>query len=321
MRAHPRGLILATGLALAWAPTLAAAQPADDAVRQEGVRLYEEGVKLFKQGKFAEAAERFQAAYNIDPSPILLYNLGRATEKAGKPAEAITHYRAYLQRFPQAEDRAQVERIIEALESAARTRQGFLTIEGLPTQGVRVFFDSALAPAPAEDGRWTLETGRYQVQVRTDDGHAWRTEVEILPDQTTAPRYAGPPPPPPQDDLGPSPMLIGGWVGVGVGAAVLAAGGVVFAQAHAAGTDAEDARADLRSGELTVIEADARANDYVDARDDVQSLGLTSYILFGVGAAVATTGAVLLVLDAQDQGGAEAALVPTLGGLGVIGRF
>ncbi len=321
MRAPPRALLFAAGLALATAPTLAAAQQADDAVRQEGVRLYEEGVKLFKQGKFAEAAERFQAAYNIDPSPILLYNLGRATEKAGKPAEAITHYRAYLQRFPQAEDRAQVERIIEALESAARTRQGFLTIEGLPTEGVRVFFDSALAPAPGERGRWTLETGRYQVQVRTDDGHAWRTEVEILPDQTTSPRYAGPPPPPPQAEGGPRPMQIGGWVGVGVGAAVLAAGGVTFAQAHAAATDAEDARAELRSGTLTVVEAEALAKDYAAARDDVESLGLTSYVLFGVGAAVAGTGAVLLVLDAQDEGGAEAALVPTLGGLGVIGRF
>mgnify|MGYP002629866543 CR=1 FL=1 len=321
----PRSLLtlaLVGGLAIAGLPLTARAQAPSPEVRAEAKRLYEAGVALFKQAKYAEAAGKFQAAFNLDPSPVLLYNLARATEKAGEPEAAIAHYRAYLVRFPQTEDRPQVERIIEALESAARAqRKGFLSIEDLPASGVSVFLDSAVAPAPGKDGRWRLAPGRHQVQVRTDDGHQWSTEVDLVVDQATSARYVGRPDAsaPPEDAAELSSMALGGWIAVGVGAAALGAGGYFFARATASGSDAEDARDTLAQLNPNDPRVDGLASDYGASRDDLSTFGVTSYVLFGVGAAAAATGAVLLVIGGQD--GTEAALTPTLRGLGLVGRF
>ena len=132
MRFVPHSLlatVLMTGPALAQAPTegtpAKAEQPQKQLTAKEQAAIYfQEGRAFFKAKDFRKASERFQAAYNLDPVPILLYNLARASEEMGEPDKAIEHYRFYLKRLgPKAEDRGEVERRIRVMEktvSAAR---------------------------------------------------------------------------------------------------------------------------------------------------------------------------------------------------------
>jgi tetratricopeptide (TPR) repeat protein len=83
---------------------------ADDDLAAQASAYYDEGVTAFRAGEFEAAAERFQLAYNLDPSPELLYNLARAHEEAGNNSAAVLHFRSYLARYPDSEDSDDVRR-------------------------------------------------------------------------------------------------------------------------------------------------------------------------------------------------------------------
>jgi tetratricopeptide (TPR) repeat protein len=82
----------------------------------EAFALFEESRELYREGRFAEAAERLERAYSIDPAPVLLYNLARARESNGDVDEAIDAYRRYLAEEPSTRDRGAIERRLETLE-------------------------------------------------------------------------------------------------------------------------------------------------------------------------------------------------------------
>lgn len=101
-----------TALGLASNPAFAQSNAGD----KRAFQLFQEGDELYKQGNFAEAAEKFRAAYALDPNPTLLYNLARSYENLGELDQAADTYREYLQRQPDATDRGAIERRIETLE-------------------------------------------------------------------------------------------------------------------------------------------------------------------------------------------------------------
>ena len=81
---------------------------------------YKMGVGLFKKGQFADAAREFKVALALEPgSAKLAYNLARSLESAGDLAPAVEAYRTYLKLAPDASDRADVEKVVVALESMA----------------------------------------------------------------------------------------------------------------------------------------------------------------------------------------------------------
>ncbi len=109
MRAH-----IALSLMMV-APTIAVgATPAEQKQAQE---IYGEGVAAFKAKDYEAALARFEAAHALDPSPVLLYNMARANEELGRPAAAATAYEAYLQAYPDAPDRDDVERRIRIMRA------------------------------------------------------------------------------------------------------------------------------------------------------------------------------------------------------------
>src|SRR5437868_4028115 len=81
--------------------------------------LFEEGNAHFAVGEFAQAAEKYEAAYKIRPDAALLYNAAQATRLAGNNAKALVLYRNYLQFYPNEpnadEVRGQVQRLQTAL--------------------------------------------------------------------------------------------------------------------------------------------------------------------------------------------------------------
>jgi tetratricopeptide (TPR) repeat protein len=99
-------------LILVWAG--AAAADARDEAREH----YRKGTQAFELSLFDEAIDEYMHAYRLHDDPALLYNLGQAHRQAGHTREAIRFYRVYLNRVPQADNRAEVMDKLDQLQRA-----------------------------------------------------------------------------------------------------------------------------------------------------------------------------------------------------------
>lgn len=81
--------------------------------------LFREAVELFRAGDFDTAAALLRRAHELDPEPILLFNLARALEASNQHLEAADTYARYLADAPDADDRAAIETLIANLRARA----------------------------------------------------------------------------------------------------------------------------------------------------------------------------------------------------------
>ena len=78
-------------------------------------RVVSRGMAAIRAGRYLDGVASLTRAYEIEPNPSLLFNIGRAYEDAGQPASAIAYFRRYLSTRPA--DAAAVRRRIEALSA------------------------------------------------------------------------------------------------------------------------------------------------------------------------------------------------------------
>jgi hypothetical protein len=93
------------------------------AQKQEMKQLYERATRAYDVGKYNEAIEEYQKAYEIGGDPPMLYNIAQAYRLNDQPTEALRFYRRYLQRAPNARNREDVERKIGELEKIVEDRR------------------------------------------------------------------------------------------------------------------------------------------------------------------------------------------------------
>jgi hypothetical protein len=94
--------------------------------KQDMKALYERATRAYDVGKYNEAIEEYQKAYEIGGDPPMLYNIAQAYRLNDQPTEALRFYRRYLQRAPNARNREDVERKIaeqEKLVEAERQKK------------------------------------------------------------------------------------------------------------------------------------------------------------------------------------------------------
>jgi tetratricopeptide (TPR) repeat protein len=89
---------------------------ADDPALRAAKRHFDRGEKLFALGKFDEALDQYQKAYDAKPIPDFLFNIGQCHRNLGDYDAAIFSFKKYLQLEPQASDREKVESLIDELE-------------------------------------------------------------------------------------------------------------------------------------------------------------------------------------------------------------
>src|SRR5262245_8481114 len=89
---------------------------ADDPATRSARRHFERGEKLFALGKFDEALEEYQTAFDAKPLPGFLYNIGQCYRNLGDYDQAIFSFKKYLKLEPEAPNKEAVERLIEELE-------------------------------------------------------------------------------------------------------------------------------------------------------------------------------------------------------------
>lgn len=114
---------LAAFFLLAGAPRAQAQQqqPRNEENEQRARELFEVGDDHYAAGRYEQAVEHFQRAYELSPQPALLFNIANALERMGEYQKAADHLRRYLD-SPRADDIASVRERIRRLELAARAQ-------------------------------------------------------------------------------------------------------------------------------------------------------------------------------------------------------
>ena len=96
---------------------------ADDPAMRSAKRHFERGEKVFALGKFDEALDEYQKAFDAKPIPDFLYNIAQCYRNLGDYDQAIFSFKKFLQLAPDAPNRESVERTISQLEDK-RQREG-----------------------------------------------------------------------------------------------------------------------------------------------------------------------------------------------------
>jgi tetratricopeptide (TPR) repeat protein len=97
---------------------------ADDPATRSARRHFERGEKLFALGKFDEALEEYQTAFDDKPLPGFLYNIGQCYRNLGDLDQAIFSFKKYLKLDPEADNKEAVQRLIEDLEDQKARGEG-----------------------------------------------------------------------------------------------------------------------------------------------------------------------------------------------------
>ena len=83
---------------------------------------FREAKALYKQRRYAAAVAKFEQAYELNPSPVVFFNIGRCHEQLGDVGKALRAYREYLRQSPSATDADAVSTTIGNLERRLRER-------------------------------------------------------------------------------------------------------------------------------------------------------------------------------------------------------
>ncbi len=110
-------LVMSTG-----APSVRAGNEPEDAKHAAKARFMA-GQKHYNLNEFPEALREFKEAYRLYSDPVFLFNLGQCERQLGHAEEAIRFYRNYLREQPKAQNRAEVQRRIDELETALKAKQ------------------------------------------------------------------------------------------------------------------------------------------------------------------------------------------------------
>lgn len=117
-RSHVIVRFLVLGFALAFVVPSAAAW-ADS--RSDARGHYQSGVKSYNSGDYKAAIREFSQAQALAPADLNNYNLALCYDKLGDAEPAIQYYRAYLDKAPSTDKRAEIEASVKRLESAAKS--------------------------------------------------------------------------------------------------------------------------------------------------------------------------------------------------------
>lgn len=129
--------MIARWLALIIACFVASAAPrsarADDPAQRAAKRHYDRGEKLFALGKFDEALDEYQKAFDAKPLPGFLFNIGQCYRNLGDYDQAIFSFKKFLKLDPETPKREAVEKLLEELEDKKERGEGQKLVKKSPT--------------------------------------------------------------------------------------------------------------------------------------------------------------------------------------------
>jgi hypothetical protein len=293
--------------------------------------------EAFGARRYKTAATEFEAAYGITKDPVLLYNIAESWEKAGDGRQAVGNYRQYLREQPNAQDKAEVQKRVKAIEAKHYRLIDQSTPDDKPPAEVAATPAQPTAPAtpaapvappapvtpsagttppppaaptaPATTPESTAPTaGALPPAAPPPPSPASAGTPEAAtpgattnaPEPAVAPAAVEPPPPPGLIDEGPvSRLRVGAWIGVASTLALLTAGAIFGLAA--------ESRADEINRNLSFVSPANMPNKFDAAtaatltqlKDDGNLYNGLAIGFYSVAAASAVTTVVLFVVDAK----------------------
>src|SRR3954451_20407815 len=102
---------------------VASAQKATPADVEKAKQLYVSATKHFDLAEYSEALADYKEAYRLKDDPVFLYNIAQCYRKLNQYPEAVTFYKNYLRRQPDAANADEVQGKIKTLEEAIATQE------------------------------------------------------------------------------------------------------------------------------------------------------------------------------------------------------
>jgi tetratricopeptide (TPR) repeat protein len=90
---------------------------AEDASMRAAKRHFDRGEHLFALGKFDQALDEYQKAYDAKPIPEFLFNIGQCYRNLQEYDQAIFSFKKYLKDATDPPNREAVEKLIDDLEA------------------------------------------------------------------------------------------------------------------------------------------------------------------------------------------------------------
>lgn len=122
-----------------------AAEPSETA-KAHARALFDRGQRYFDLGQFDKARQLYEEAYKAMPLAGFLFNIAQCHRKLGHHDKALRNYRAYLEKRPDADNRAVVLKLIVHSEDALKRQRAEAAA-------------AAAAAAPARDGAGSAAAG------------------------------------------------------------------------------------------------------------------------------------------------------------------
>ncbi len=320
---------LGAPLAASWLMLAAPAAAQDDYETVEAREQFNLGVKAMEAGDCAAAIPHFEQAYGFHEHYQIAGNLGACQLELGRYAEAAEHLSLALEQHERDGSPADAREALEQMRDEAMRHVGVLrvSLSGQRSSDVRLTLDGA----PIDpDTSVFVAAGEHRLEAHARDASAEPVSATLAAGDkltvamTLVARRAAPPASTAIDaasgDEGVDALPIAMWSSYGV--ALVATGvGIGFLAAGIAEQDEADARRDALRREGDCM---ARCPELVQRYAAADTNYNTAGVLFGVGAAAAVAGTILLIIDAVDDE-PEVAVVPTFSvteaGIGVKGKF
>jgi hypothetical protein len=279
-----------------------------------------EGIKAFEAGRYQEALDYCKRAEAIMHAPTHLLLIARASAKLGRLVEAQEAY-FRIQRDPLTADapaafvEAQHKAAEEQAELTPRIPTLKVELEGARAADVTVTLDGAALPAaliglagPVDPGQHTLVAkgagmASDAVTVTVTEGTKPTVTLVVRPVAVASEEVAAAVSPPPEAHSSASGALkLGGWIGVGVGAAGLVAGTLFVVKNR---SNRNDANALCGAGGCP----ESKRADVTSLDGGANSAATLAWVSYGIGAAGLATGAVLLWMSGSKPAPSQTARV------------
>lgn len=173
-RARSRAIAIVVVTAIVFPLSIAFAQSPEAEV------LFREGRRLAKQGKLAEACDKFEASERFESSVGTLLNLGDCREKLGRLASAWAAFRMAEDKAKRAGD--DDKRMIEAGKRAARLEAKVPTLViwvDQRTTGLIVRRDGEVVDQALWNTAVPVDTDTYEIVAEAPGYKRWRTLVPV----------------------------------------------------------------------------------------------------------------------------------------------
>lgn len=270
MHYGPLSLALSLSMALAPMSALAAAQDPSTMSEEDKMsrakQLYGEGDKAFNEGDSATALTKFEEAYNTFAPSLHVFNMniGLAAYDLGDCVKAKKAFQRFLDLVPEHPARGQAQEKLLEIE-----RSGCANVQPEPE------------PAPVTTAPVSAEYENQDAPELTSRRSEREDAADSEREETNSKKASG--------------KLIAGAVLTGVGVAALIGGGVSLGIANRRANEL----AELASPGPTGFPAGDYSDDEVAGLDrtGLPAANSASVGLFIAGGALATVGAVLIVLD------------------------